>query len=37
MDDMGLEKNATDGLALLSSGWEAGYSPPPTFFFFFFL
>jgi len=27
MDDIGLEKNATEGLALLSSGWEGGYSP----------
>jgi len=26
-DDMGLEKNATEGLALLSFGWEGGYSP----------
>ena len=27
MDDMGLEKDAIEGLTLLSSGWEGGYSP----------
>ena len=26
-DDMGLEKNATEGFALLSFGWEGEYSP----------
>jgi hypothetical protein len=27
MDDMGLEKNAAEGMALLSSTWEGGCSP----------